>query len=143
MWRIYFSQFWVPKSHQSYQTWGGKHHVCTNIFKLKAVLLLSSSTICSEPSLKPRDSSKPTRQNLPTMQGNHHTGSVWEMWAIHFKKKANVWNNIVEFKQSLFQNLQRSCYTRRWHPQRKTAKIKRVFKKIMISILSLYKCEHT
>lgn len=43
------------------------------------VAALSSSTICSEPSLKPRDSRKPTRQKLPTMQGTNSKGSVWNV----------------------------------------------------------------
>lgn len=55
----------------------GEGIMCALHFQAQSrVAALSSSTICSEPSLKPRDSRKPTRQKLPTMQGNHSKGSV-------------------------------------------------------------------
>ena len=64
---------------------------------------LSSSAICSEPILKPRDSNKPTRQKLPTMQENHPKGSVWKERRTLQNESNNVWNNTTEFKQ-------RACY---------------------------------
>lgn len=108
------------------------------------VAALSSSTICSEPSLKPRDSRKPTRQKLPTMQGTNSKGSVWNVNDT-LQKNEIIFGVTPLNSGCLLQSSQRSSYTRRRHTPKKSTKIKVIEKrkKKLIKILSLNKYKHT
>lgn len=147
LWRIYFFPVFSSKVPSITPDLRGGSIVCALRFSsLKLCFCsLSSSAICSEPSLKPRDSNKPTRQKLPTMQENHPKGSLWKERHTLQKESKNVWNNTTEFKQ-------RACY--RTHKeaatpgggrlQRNLQKLKGYKKKnkMLINML-LNKCKHS